>query len=83
VAAASSSADAAAHASAAFEAGVKANPLEVRNLLGLIAVHRTHARLLAAPADRATREAWVARAEVLDPYNPAVRRERALLESAR
>jgi hypothetical protein len=83
VAAASSSADAAAHASAAFEAGVKANSLEVRNLLGLIAVHRAHARLLASPADRATREAWVVRAEALDPYNPAVRRERALLEPAR
>ena len=83
VASASASADAANHASAAFAAGVKVNPLEVRNLLGLIAVHRTHARLLASPADRATREAWVARAEALDPYNAAVRRERALLESAR
>jgi O-antigen ligase len=83
VASASASAEAANHASAAFAAGVKANPLEVRNLLGLIAVHRTHARLLASPADRATREAWVARAEALDPYNAAVRRERALLESAR
>lgn len=83
VASASASADAANHASAAFAAGVKANPLEVRNLLGLIAVHRTHARLLASPADRATRQAWVARAEALDPYNAAVRRERALLEPAR
>lgn len=83
MASASGSADAARFASAAFTAGVEANPVEVRNLLGLIAVHRVHARLLDAPADRATREAWVARAEALAPYNAAVRRERVLLESAR
>ena len=79
----SGSKDAARYAAAAFAAGVAANPLEVRNLLGLISVHRAHAKLLDAPADRATREAWVARAEALAPYNAAVRRERALLESAR
>jgi O-antigen ligase len=79
----SGSKDAARYANAAFTAGVEANPLEVRNLLGLISVHRVHAKLLDAPADRATREAWVARAEALAPYNAAVRRERALLESAR
>ena len=79
----SGSKDAARYASAAFAAGAEANPLEVRNLLGLISVHRAHAKLLDAPADRATRDAWVARAEALAPYNAAVRRERALLESAR
>lgn len=79
----SGSKDAARYAAAAFTAGAEANPLEVRNLLGLISVHRAHAKLLDARADRATREAWVARAEALAPYNAAVRRERALLESAR
>lgn len=83
VAGATGSKDAARYASEAFAAGVRVNPLEVSNLLGLIALHRRHARLLASPADRATLAAWVAQAEALAPFNSVVRRERALLEAAR
>jgi O-antigen ligase len=83
VAGAAGSRDAARYADQAFAAGVRANPLEVSNLLGLIALHRRHARLLASPADRATLAAWVAQAEALAPFNSVVRRERALLEAAR
>jgi O-antigen ligase len=83
VAGAAGSADAARYAGEAFAAGIRANPLEVSNLLGLIALHRRHARLLASPADRATLAAWVAQAEALAPFNSVVRRERALLEAAR
>ncbi len=43
--------DAARFAAEAFAAGVEANPLEVKNLLGKISVHRRHRKLLAAPAD--------------------------------
>jgi hypothetical protein len=83
VAGAAGSRDAARYAGEAFAAGVRANPLEVSNLLGLIALHRRHARLLASPADSATLAAWVAQAEALAPFNSVVRRERALLEAAR
>jgi hypothetical protein len=83
VAGAAGSRDAARYADEAFTAGVRANPLEVTNLLGLIALHRRHARLLASPADRATLAAWVAQAEALAPFNSVVRRERALLEATR
>jgi hypothetical protein len=83
VAGATGSKDAARYASEAFAAGNRANPLEVSNLLGLIALHRRHGRLLASPADRATLEAWVAQAEALAPFNGVVRRERAMLEAAR
>jgi O-antigen ligase len=82
-AAASRSRDAARFAHAAFATGVAANPLDVHNLLGMIALHRRLGHLLEQPADRAARAAWVARAEALAPWNPVVRRERALLESAR
>lgn len=67
----------------AYAAGLAANPLEVRNLLGMISVHRRYRSLLDAPADRATLEAWLARAEKLAPFNAAVRGERAMLEGAR
>lgn len=67
----------------AYAAGLAANPLEVRNLLGVISVHRQHGPRLDAPADRAAFETWLARAEALAPLNAAVRGERALLESAR
>jgi O-antigen ligase len=83
VASVSSSRDAARYASEAFAAGFEANALEVSNLLGIIAMHRRHGSLLANPADRRTRAAWVAKAEALAPYNAAVRRERALLGEAR
>jgi O-antigen ligase len=79
----SSSRNAAEFANEAFAAGMQANPLEVSNLLGMIALHRRYGSLLPAPADRAARAAWVAQAEALAPYNAAVRRERALLEAAR
>jgi O-antigen ligase len=61
-----------------FTAGFDANPLEVRNLLGMISVHRRHRALLDSPADRRTFQAWLARAEGLAPFNTEVRRERAL-----
>jgi len=67
----------------AFTAGFDANPLEVRNLLGMISVHRRHRALLDSPADRGTLQAWLARAEVLAPFNREVRGERALLEIAK
>jgi O-antigen ligase len=67
----------------AFAAGFDANPLEVRNLLGRIAVHRRHRALLDAPADRHTLLAWLAQAEALAPLNREVRRERELLGAAK
>jgi O-antigen ligase len=82
-AAASASRDAARYANAAFAAGVEANPLDVNNLLGLIALHRRLGRLLEQPADRATLDGWVAHAQALAPWNPVVRRERALVEGAK
>lgn len=66
----------------AFAAGFDANPLEVRNLLGKIAVHRRHRALLDAPADRGTLQAWLAQAEALAPLHRQVRRERELLGAA-
>jgi O-antigen ligase len=83
VAIASSNRDAARLASDAFAAGFGANALEVRNLLGLMQVHRQLGALLDAPADRATRAAWVEKAEALAPFDPGVRRERQLLEAGR
>jgi hypothetical protein len=62
---------------------VEANPLDVNSLLGMIALHRRLGRLLAQPADRATLADLVAHAEALAPWNSVVKRERALLESAR
>jgi len=70
-------------AAEAFAAGFAANPLEVRNLLGRISVHRRHGKLLDAPADPATLAAWIAQAEALAPRSSAVRRERALLGAAK
>jgi hypothetical protein len=83
VASTTGSRDAARLASAAFAAGFEANPLEVRNLLGLISLHRRHGERLGVPADSAAREAWVAHAEALAPFNAAVRRERQLLEAVK
>jgi len=75
--------DAARFAADAFATGVEANPLEVRNLLGKISVHRRHGKLLDAPADAATLAKWMAQAEALAPLNSAVRRERDLLGAAK
>jgi O-antigen ligase len=83
VASTTGSRDAARLASVAFAAGFEANPLEVRNLLGLISLHRRHGERLGVPADSAARAAWVAQAEALAPFNAAVRRERQLLEAVK
>jgi O-antigen ligase len=83
MAAAAGSRDAARSANAAFAAGVEANPLDVSNLLGMIALHRRLGHLLERPADRATLGAWLSRAEMLAPWNSVVKRERALLERAK
>lgn len=69
-------------AAEAYGAGFDANPLEVRNLLGKISVHRRYRALLDAPADRSTLQAWLTQAEALAPLNRDVRRERELLETA-
>jgi len=61
----------------AFAAGFLANPLEVRNLLGKIAVHRHYGGLLDEPADRTTLRQWIAHAATLAPMNAEVRRELA------
>lgn len=63
-------------AARAYAAGFEANPLEVRNLLGMISVHRRHSRLLDAPADLETLRRWQARAVELAPFHPEVPRER-------
>lgn len=62
-------------AAEAYAAGFAANSLEVRNLLGKIAVHRRHRGLLDSPADPRTLQDWLAQAAALAPLNPAVRRE--------
>lgn len=67
----------------AYAAGFEANPLEVRNLLGLVSMHRRHRALLDSPADRSTLRAWLAQAEVLAPFNREVRSARALLGAAK
>lgn len=69
--------DAARLAAEAFAAGFEQNPLEVRNLLGTIAVHRRYADLLDTPADARTLQRWRAQAALLAPYHPAVTAERA------
>lgn len=55
----------------AFAAGFDANPLEVRNLLGKISVHRRLRRLLQDPADPATLRQWAAQARALAPLKHA------------
>lgn len=62
-------------AAEAFDAGFEANPLEVKNLLGKISVHRRHRQLLDEPADDFTLRKWLAQALALAPLNPDVRRE--------
>jgi O-antigen ligase len=58
----------------AYAAGFAANPLEVKNLLGKISVHRRHRQLLREPADSGTLRQWLAQAEALAPLNPEVQR---------
>jgi O-antigen ligase len=64
-------------AAQAYAAGFAANPLEVRNLLGMISVNRRHRDLLDLPADEKTLRDWMAQAAALAPLSPAVRRELA------
>jgi O-antigen ligase len=61
----------------AYAAGFAANPLEVKNLLGKISVHRRHRQLLWEPADPSTLQQWLAQAKALAPLNTAVRQELA------
>jgi O-antigen ligase len=75
-AAAAGKPDAARLAAEAFAGGFEENPLEVRNLLGMISVHRRYSQLLAAPADARTLERWRAQAAALAPFHPALAAER-------
>ena len=61
----------------AYAAGFDANPLEVKNLLGKISVHRRHRQLLREPARPNTLQQWLAQAKALAPLNPEVRWELA------
>jgi O-antigen ligase len=58
----------------AYAAGFAANPLEVKNLLGKISVHRRHRQLLREAADPSTLQQWLAQAKALAPLNPEVQR---------
>ncbi|MGD9600102.1 MAG: O-antigen ligase family protein [Steroidobacteraceae bacterium] len=62
-------------AAQAYGAGFEANPLEVKNLLGMISVQSRYRSLLDAPADSATLRQWRSRARELAPLSPEVRRE--------
>jgi hypothetical protein len=68
-------------ADAAFAAGDAANPREVRNLLGRIAVHTRLRTLLAAPVDAGILAAWCDRAVMLAPMDPQVKAEVAFVET--
>lgn len=61
----------------AFAAGMAANPLEVRNLLGRIALHRDFPGLLEAPADAEAIRRWVGQAAAMAPHHRGVRVELA------
>lgn len=76
-AAASGKREAAQLAAAAYDSGFAANPLEVRNLLGMISVNRRHRALLDSPVDDKTLRDWLMQAAVLAPMSPAVQRELA------
>jgi O-antigen ligase len=58
----------------AYAAGFAANPLEVKNLLGKISVHRRHRQLLREAADPSTLQQWLAQAKALAPLDPEVQR---------
>ena len=59
-----------------FDAGLRANPLEVRNLLGRIATYRLLGQALQRPASASQLEAWSREALAMAPLMPQVRRER-------
>jgi O-antigen ligase len=61
----------------AFATGFDANPLEVRNLLGKISVHRRLRQLLRDPAAPSALQQWLAQAKALAPLNPEVQWELA------
>jgi len=61
-------------AAKAYAAGLAANPLEVKSLLGMLSVQRRFRQLLAEPADPATLQRWTDLAARLAPLNPEVRR---------
>jgi len=60
-----------------FDAGLRANPLEVRNLLGRIATYRLLGQQLSRPASAAELDAWSRQALAMAPLMPQARRERA------
>ena len=59
-----------------FDAGLRANPLEVRNLLGRITTYRLLGQELPRPASASDLEAWSREALAMAPLMPQVRRER-------
>jgi hypothetical protein len=69
-------AEAAKLADAAYASGFAASPMEVKNLLGRIEVHRNLGQLLPSAASAGELEAWSAKALALAPLNPRVRTER-------
>lgn len=69
----------AAFAEEEFRAGMRTNPLEPSNLLGLIQLNRRAAGLLGTPASRADLDRWSLEALRLAPKATAVRRERILV----
>jgi len=60
-----------------FDAGLRANPLEVRDLLGRISTYRLLGSRLPRPASAAELDAWSRQALAMAPFMPQVRRERA------
>jgi O-antigen ligase len=60
-----------------FDAGLRANPLEVRDLLGRIATYRLLGQRLSRPASAAELDAWSRQALAMAPLMPQARRERA------
>jgi len=71
------SADAVRFALRAFDAGLRANPLEVRDLLGRISTYRLLGNRLSHPASATELDAWSRQALAMAPLMPQVRRERA------
>lgn len=71
------SADAVRFALREFDAGLRANPLEVRNLIGRISTYRLLGDRLARPASADELDAWSRQALAMAPLMHRVRRERA------
>ncbi len=59
-----------------FDAGLCANPLEVRDLLGRLSTYRLLGQELPRPASASELEAWSREALAMAPLMPQVRRER-------